>query len=109
MLESFVVQQLICQSGWIDNELRFSHYRDKDQLEVDLVIEQDDYLWGVEVKKAASVQIKDGRGLARLAELAGRSWQGGVLLYPGTSTLPLAGIPNAFAVPMDQLWNKEIR
>lgn len=46
MLESFVVQQLICQSGWCDSELRFSHYRDKDQLEVDLVIEQEDRLWG---------------------------------------------------------------
>lgn len=107
VLESFVVQQLICQAGWVDNELRFSHYRDKDQLEVDLVIEQDDRLWGVEIKKAASVQGKDGRGLARLAEQAGSSWQGGILLYTGTSTLPLAHIPNAFAVPMDQLWKKD--
>lgn len=107
MLESFVVQQLICQSGWCDSELRFSHYRDKDQLEVDLVIEQDDRLWGVEVKKSASIQGRDARGLARLAEQAGRSWQGGILLYTGTSTLPLADIPNAFAVPMNQLWQKD--
>ncbi|MCY1373388.1 hypothetical protein D9M69_606620 [compost metagenome] len=107
MLESFVVQQLICQSGWCDSELRFSHYRDKDQLEVDLVIEQDDRLWGVEVKKSASIQGRDARGLARLAEQAGRSWQGGILLYTGTSTLPLADIPDAFAVPMNQLWQKD--
>jgi hypothetical protein len=107
VLESFVVQQLICQAGWVDNELRFSHYRDKDQLEVDLVIEQGDRLWGVEIKKAASVQSKDGRGLARLAEQAGSSWQGGILLYTGTSTLPLAHTPNTFAVPMDQLWKKD--
>lgn len=106
MLESFVVQQLICQSGWCDSELRFSHYRDKDQLEVDLVIEQDDRLWGVEVKKSASIQGRDARGLARLAEQAGRSWQGGILLYTGTSTLPLADAPNVFAVPMNQLWQK---
>jgi len=106
MLESFVVQQLICQSGWCDSELRFSHYRDKDQLEVDLVIEQEDRLWGVEAKKSASIQGRDARGLARLAEQAGSSWQGGILLYTGTSTLPLADIPNAFAVPMNQLWQK---
>lgn len=104
VLESFVVQQLMCQSGWVDNELRFSHYRDKDQVEVDLVIEQGDRLWGVEIKKAASVQAKDARGLARLAEQAGDSWRGGMLLYTGTNTLPLADIPNAFAVPMDRLW-----
>ena len=106
LLESFVVQQLICQSGWVDRELRFSHYRDKDQVEVDLVIEQGDRLWGVEVKKAASIQPRDGRGLARLAEQAGRSWQGGMLLYTGTSTLPLAEVPGAFAVPVDQLWKE---
>lgn len=104
VLESFVVQQLMCQSGWVDNELRFSHYRDKDQVEVDLVIEQGGRLWGVEIKKAASVQAKDARGLARLADQAGDSWQGGMLLYTGTNTLPLADIPNAFAVPMDRLW-----
>jgi len=66
-------------------------------------------LWGVEVKKVASVQSKDGRGLARLAEQAGPSWQGGILLYTGTNTLRLEDIPSAFAVPMDQLWNKDIR
>lgn len=106
MLESFVVQQLVCQAGWVDPELRFSHYRDKDQLEVDLVIEQDDRLWGVEVKKAASLQSRDGRGLARLAEQAERNWRGGILLYTGTNILPLADLPNTFAVPMDWLWNQ---
>ena len=64
LLESFVVQQLIGQAGWVDSELRFSHYRDKNQVEVDLVIEQGRRLWGVEVKRAASIQKKDGVGLA---------------------------------------------
>ncbi|ERT13847.1 hypothetical protein O185_06605 [Photorhabdus temperata J3] len=62
VLESFVVQQLICQSGWSEHELRFSHYRDKDQVEVDLVIEEGRKIWGIEVKKAASIQPKDGMG-----------------------------------------------
>ena len=38
LLESFVVQQLMAQAGWTDPDLRFWHYRDKDQVEVDLVI-----------------------------------------------------------------------
>ncbi|MEA9389875.1 ATP-binding protein [Acerihabitans sp. TG2] len=104
MLESFVVQQLICQSGWVDNELRFSHYRDKDQIEVDLVIEQGRYVWGVEVKKAASIQAKDGAGLAHLAQQAGSDWQGGIMLYTGNNILPLKHVPNGLAVPMDMLW-----
>ena len=39
ILENHVVQQMICQSGWVNSELSFSHYRDKDQVEVDLVME----------------------------------------------------------------------
>jgi predicted AAA+ superfamily ATPase len=38
LLESFVVQQIIAQSAWTDPDLRFWHYRDKDKVEVDLVI-----------------------------------------------------------------------
>ncbi|WP_413736229.1 ATP-binding protein [Sodalis sp. RH21] len=104
-LESFVIQQLICQAGWVDSELHFSHYRDKDQLEVDLVIEQGCYIWGVEVKKAASIQVKDGAGLAHLANQAGNAWRGGILLYTGNNCLPLKNVPNGFAVPMDALWH----
>ncbi|WP_163836813.1 ATP-binding protein [Spartinivicinus ruber] len=104
LLESFVVQQLICQAGWIDSELRFSHYRDKDQVEVDLVIEQGRNIWGVEVKKAASVQPKDGAGLSRLEGLAGNAWRGGILLYTGNNYISLSGVENGIAVPMNALW-----
>lgn len=103
LLESFVVQQLICQAGWVDADLRFSHYRDKDQVEVDLVIEQGRDVWGVEVKRASSVNEKDGSGLAKLAAQAGSNFKGGMLLYTGASCLPLKQT-NCFAVPMNRLW-----
>lgn len=103
LLESFVVQQLICQAGWVDSDLRFSHYRDKDKVEVDLVIEQGRNVWAVEVKRAASVQDKDCAGLARIAAQAGKNFLGGILLYSGTSCLPLK-VDKCFAVPMDRLW-----
>ena len=103
ILETFVTQQLITQSTWFDADLRFSHYRDKDQVEVDLVIEQGKKIWGIEVKKAASFQQKDGAGLNRLAAQAGKQFQGGVLFYSGNNTLPVA-TQNCFAVPINELW-----
>lgn len=103
LLETFAVQQLITQSTWLDADLRFSHYRDKDQIEVDMVIESGKKIWGVEMKKAASVQSKDGAGLNRLAAQAGEQFQGGILLYGGNNTLPLA-TKNCYAVPMSALW-----
>lgn len=103
VLESFVVQQLICQAGWIEDDLIFSHYRDKEKLEVDLVIEQGRNVWGVEVKRAVTLKKEDGAGLAKLAAQAGGQFKGGILLYSGTSCLPIDG-ENCFAVPLDRLW-----
>ena len=103
LLESFVVQQLICQAGWVDSDLQFSHYRDKDKVEVDLVIEQGRAVFGVEVKRASSVQPKDLAGLARLKSQAGPNFRGGILLYTGANCIPMA-LDNCFAVPINRLW-----
>lgn len=103
LLESFVVQQLICQAGWVDSDLAFSHYRDKEKVEVDLVIERGRKVWAVEVKRAASVHSRDGVGLAKIAAQSGKNFKGGILLYSGANCLPLK-VDNCFAVPMDHLW-----
>jgi len=105
LLETHVVEQLMAQASWVDPELRFSHYRDKDQIEVDLVIERGRDIWGVEVKRAATVQTRDAAGLARLAQQAGKQFQGGMLLYTGRHCLKL-NVPGCFAVPIGMLWGE---
>lgn len=104
LLESFVVQQFFAMGGWSEFEPRFWHYRDKDQVEVDLVIEIGSELWGVEVKAAASITMRDGRGLHRLAQIAGRSFRGGVVFYDGDSVLPIDRERNILAAPLTKLW-----
>jgi predicted AAA+ superfamily ATPase len=106
LLKSFAVQQLICEASWVDRGLKFSHYRDKDQVEVDLVIERGPHVWGVEVKKAASIHARDGAGLSRLAAQSGSEFKGGIVLYCGSNTLPLAHA-KCLAVPMDELWQRD--
>lgn len=107
ILESFVVQQIRAQASWHDNAIHLSHYRDKDQVEVDLVIEIGRDVYGIEVKKAASIQSKDTEGLKRLALRAGRNFKGGVLFYCGNNALPL-GVENCIAAPIDWLWSEAI-
>lgn len=106
LLESFVVQQLIAQAGWTDPDLRFWHYRDKDQVEVDLVITRGRETWGIEVKASATVLESDGRGLRRLADQCGQDFKGGVLFHASLSTLPMSD-PRALAVPLAKLWSTE--
>ncbi len=103
LLESFVVQQLVAQAGWTDPDLRFWHYRDKDQVEVDLVITRGRQTWGVEVKSAVTATPADGQGLRRLAEQCGADYQGGVLLYAGDSAFAFPGARN-LAMPLARLW-----
>lgn len=103
LLESFVLQQIRVQASWLDRSLSFSHYRDKDQKEVDIVIEDGSDVYGIEIKKSSTIQDKDGTGLRILAAQAGANFKGGVIFYSGQHTLPLP-LPNCFAVPITQLW-----
>ncbi len=93
---------MFAQAGWTDNDLRFHHYRDKDQQEVDIVIVRGRSVWGIEVKAASSVSSRDGRGLRRLAELAGSGFRGGIVFYDGDDILPPAD--KMLAVPISELW-----
>ena len=50
-----------------------SHYRDKDGVEVDLVLERSpETIVGIEVKAGATARPRDFQGLRRLKEAAGR-------------------------------------
>jgi predicted AAA+ superfamily ATPase len=104
LLESFVVQQIHAQAAWTDPDLRFWHYRDKDQVEVDLVISRGEKVWGVEVKASRTVDRSDGKGLDRLADQCGADFQGGCVLYDGRDVLPIPGSPH-LAVPLRMLWD----
>ncbi len=107
LLESFVHNELRRQATWGEAELGFHHFRDKDQYEVDIVIEQHGGgIAGIEVKAAATVVEKDFRGLIKLRSATKRkTWRGGILFYDGDRTLPFG--PDLHAVPVSALWGKK--
>ncbi len=98
---------------WVYGELRkaialspdswyLSHYRDKDQVEVDFVLEDSlRQIIGVEVKAAATVLPQDFKGLKRLQAQAGDSFITGILLYDGAHALPFG--ERLWAVPLSAL------
>jgi predicted AAA+ superfamily ATPase len=103
VLETFVFAELLKHTTTAEGDYRLLHYRDADQVEVDVVLENAaGQLVGVEVKAAATVKPSDLRGLKKLASLAGSQFKLGVLLYDGAETLPLGD--GIWAVPMSTLW-----
>ena len=72
LLETFVFSEVLKQASWFGESWALYHYRDKDQDEVDLVIETGSgALVGIEVKASATVNASDFKGLRKLAEACG--------------------------------------
>ena len=102
-LETFVFQELRKQASWHDAPPAFFHFRDRDDAEVDIVIEQGSRaVAGVEVKGAATVTRADFRGLHKLAKAAGERFARGVVLYDGEVSTRFGD--RLYAVPIRRLW-----
>jgi predicted AAA+ superfamily ATPase len=103
LLETFVFQELRRQASWYDDPLTFFHYRDRDGVEVDIIIERGAHtLVGVEVKAAATVKAADFRGLRKLKNSLGKRFACGVVIYDGEMTTSFGD--DLFAVPVRMLW-----
>lgn len=105
VLETFVYGELLKHTATAEGDYRLLYYRDHDQLEVDVVIENGaGKVIGVEVKASASIKESDLRGLKRLAGVAGQQFTLGVILYDGKETLPLGD--GLWAAPLSTLWGR---
>ncbi|MCQ8897402.1 ATP-binding protein [Limnobacter humi] len=105
VLESFVYGELLKATTTSEGVYSLMYYRDADQVEVDIVIENTvGDLVGVEVKASATVKDSDLRGLRKLSGLAGSKFKMGIVLYDGDDTLPLGN--NLWAAPLATLWGR---
>ena len=103
LLETFVFQELRRQASWYGMPTQFFHLRNKDGVEVDIVIEQPNGLVvGVEIKVSATVRDGDFTGLRKLARSTGDRFLRGVVLYDGETSTPFGD--RLHAVPIRRLW-----
>ena len=108
MLESFVAMELLRQADWAERPVQLFHYRDKQQREVDLVIERHGgEVIGIEVKASATPAAADFKGLRYLRDNLGSRFKMGVVLHTGADTLPFGD--RLAAVPVSGLWSKTAR
>jgi uncharacterized protein len=103
MLETFVAMELRRQADWAQELVSLYHYRDKQQREVDVILERrSGEVVGVEVKAAATPTSADFAGLRHLRDKLGARFKAGALIYTGADTLPFGD--RLAAVPLNGLW-----
>ena len=89
ILETFMLTEIL-KSYWHNGQTApFYFYRDKDQKEIDLLIEQDQTLYPVEFKKTASPNISAARHFSSLGLLGLPIGQGAVVCLRETA-IPLS-------------------
>jgi predicted AAA+ superfamily ATPase len=103
LLEGFVAMEIARQLTWSERRVEMYHYRTKDQVEVDIVLEdRRGRVVAIDVKAAYTVRAGDFRGLRHLADRLGADLVTGIVLYTGQQTLPFG--PRFRAVPISALW-----
>ena len=106
ILETFVFNELQKIATWSEQRCSFSHFRDKDKNEVDIVIEnRRGEVVGIEVKSSATVSSDDFSGMRKLAEACGDRFIQGIVLYDHDQVVPFAD--NMFAAPLSSLWSSK--
>ena len=105
LLETFVVGELIKQATWLDALVQWSHWRTRDGVEVDFVLERDDgCIVGVEIKAGTRVLGGDLTGLEKLRQLVGDAFLAGVVLYTGDRSYSPGD--KIYVVPLDRVWSQ---
>lgn len=101
MLETFTLQELRKHADGYHEPLKFYHFRDKDKVEVDIVIERGRSVYGFEVKSASTVIERDFKGLHKLQQSCPEKFAMGVLFYDGDAILPFG--KELYAIPISVL------
>ena len=103
LLECFVHAEIAKAAALSDETTTVGHYRDKDRLEVDLVLERSpDRVVGIEVKAGATARPEDFKGLVRLEKAAGDRFACGIVLHDGDRVQRTGS--RLFAMPVKMLW-----
>lgn len=103
LLESFVVQEAIRQTSWMDAPVAAGHWRTRDGDEVDLVLERHDgSVIGIEVKAGERVDGKQLAGLRKLRDRLGSAFAAGLAFHLGQ--VGYQAEDRIHSLPVDRLW-----
>lgn len=104
-LESYIANEIIRSLPYQETNLRVYHWRSPDNREIDIILERDRTLVGIEVKAATGFSAKDLQNLRWFSEVGpGRNRNfTGILFYLGKEKFSVGH--KIFAIPVSALWS----
>ncbi len=100
--ETYVVSEIIKSFANNGEEAPLYFYRDKDKIEIDLLIEQNNTLYPVEIKKTASPNSEDAKNLYITGRLKNVQIGQNVILCNTDKVLTIQkGQVSALAIPVE--------
>lgn len=104
VLETFVFSELQKIAGWSKQRCLFSHFRDKEKDEVDIVLENSRReVVGIEVKASGTLSVRDFSGLCKLKKACGQNFIQGLVLYDHDQIVPFD--EDMYGAPLSCLWS----
>ncbi|HVT57092.1 MAG TPA: ATP-binding protein [Thermoanaerobaculia bacterium] len=97
LYESTITAQVLLTLTSLGIRVTASYLRTGGGLEVDLILENQEGLWGLELKARPRVDARDATSLERARRVLGDRYRGGLVIYRGERVLRLTD--SVFAVP----------
>lgn len=102
LFETFVVAELMTHLETVQEATELFHFRNRDGIEVDVILERRGQVVGLEVKSSMSVDRTDARGLIWLRDRLKDDFLHGAVLYSGE--IPFRIDERIWAAPLSSLW-----
>ncbi len=106
LYENMVVSEVIKWVRTAQSEVEVYYYRTRSGLEVDLLLENDQGVIGVEIKSRPTIADRDTSPLKAVAEALGPRWRGGLVIYSG-GRIERVAEPDIWAVPSRRLFQQQ--
>ncbi|RPH93452.1 MAG: ATP-binding protein [Calditrichaeota bacterium] len=103
IFETMIVSELVKWLRTVQKQVDVYFYRTRSGLELDLLLQTQNGIIGVEIKSRAQVVPSDITAMKQIAGVLGKEWRGGLVIYRGEQILKLAE-PDIWAVPSFRLF-----
>jgi len=101
--ETMVVSEMIKWMKTVQRQEEIYFYRTRSGLELDILLQTEKGMIGMEIKARTSVAPADLQPMREVAKGLGKEWRGGFVVYLGNS-IRKVGEPNLWAVPSRRLF-----